>query len=229
MTAIPINQRLFPGEGYHLFVNEIARHMPSAGTVLDLGCGDNRMLHLWREPHREVWGTDFQRHPALISPARFQLLEPDGTIPFSDGTFDLIVSRWVFEHVIDPVDFLKHVARVLRPGGVFVSLTVNDKHYISWLARLLHLAPHSWTQSIVHLFLGRPHEDTFPTYYRMNSLAKVVRAARAASLEVIHSRFYTSQEYFAFSKIAFSMAAFVDAALECVWPTLGRMYWVVSL
>ncbi|MBI3412288.1 MAG: class I SAM-dependent methyltransferase [Planctomycetes bacterium] len=229
MASISINQRLFPDESYHLFLNEIERHMPPEGAVLDLGCGDNRMLAPWLAPRRQMWGVDFHKHPALVDPACFRLLEPDGTIPFDDNSFDVIISRWVLEHVTHPERFLADVARVLRPGGVFVSLTVNAKHYVSWLARLFHLAPHSWTQTLIHRLLGRPHEDTFTTYYRLNSLERMDRAARPAGLDVMHSRFYASQEYFAFSKSIYSLAAFVDGTLEMAWPTLGKMYWVVSL
>lgn len=229
MALISINQRLFPNESYHLFLNEIERHTPGEGAILDLGCGDNRMLDAWRNPRRQVWGVDFHKHPALADPADFHLLETDGTIPFDDGSFDLIVSRWVLEHVVSPDRFLAEVARVMRPGGMFVSLTVNAKHYVSWLARLFHIAPHSWTQALIHRVLGRAHEDTFTTYYRLNSRGRMDRAARQAGFEVIHSRFYASQEYFAVSKVIYSLAAFVDGTLELVWPTLGKMYWVVSL
>src|SRR5262245_51498081 len=149
MASPSINQRMFPGDSYHLFLDEIERRMPQTGAVLDLGCGDNRMLDTWRTPRRQVWGVDFQEHPALVDHANFRLLKTDGSIPFGEDTFDLIASRWVLEHVTSPGAFLTDVARVLRPGGVFVNLTVNAKHYIPWTARLFHLAPHTWTQTLI--------------------------------------------------------------------------------
>ena len=141
----------------------------------------------------------------------------------------MVVSRWVLEHVTHPETFLAEVARVLRPGGVFVSLTVNARHYVPWLARLLHLAPHSWTQQLMRCLHGRAEEDTFPTCYRMNSLAQVRRAAQKTGLDLQASRFYASPEYFGFSSVLYALAALADRVLEGLWPGLGRIYWVVSL
>src|SRR5438876_379212 len=168
MTTKTFSQRFFPDEDYRLFWNEVQRNMPEEGCILDLGCGDNRFLAHWRNARRRIWGTDFQAHPKLNYPDWFRLLEKDGRIPFPDHYFDLITSSWVLEHVAHPEFFLAEVARVLRPGGTFVSLTVNAKHYVPCLARVFHLAPHSWTQKLLHALHGRADEDTFPTFYRMN-------------------------------------------------------------
>jgi SAM-dependent methyltransferase len=224
-----IVKRLFPGEDYGLFMAAIKANMPAEGCLLDLGCGDNRLLAPWRNGTRQVWGADFQAHPQLAHVDWFRLLQADGGIPFPDASFDLITSQWVLEHVTQPESFLNEVARVLRPDGAFVSLTVNAKHYVSWMARLLHLAPHAWTQKLIYWLLGRAEEDTFPTHYRMNSLAQLRRAIRNTGLELHSSRFYASPEYFGFSSVLYSLAALVDRVLEGVWPSLGSIYWVVVL
>ncbi|MGC3947713.1 MAG: class I SAM-dependent methyltransferase [Chryseolinea sp.] len=39
---------------------------------------------------------------------------------FNDNTFDLFVTQDVFEHVMDPTNAFKEIARVLKPGGVHV-------------------------------------------------------------------------------------------------------------
>ena len=44
-------------------------------------------------------------------------------MPFDDGSYDAVVSRSVFHHIPTPEIVLKHITRILRPGGVaFVSL-----------------------------------------------------------------------------------------------------------
>lgn len=52
----------------------------------------------------------------------FSVIEDRGeTLPFSDGSFDLVYGRQVLHHAGDLEKFCKEVARVLRPGGQFIA------------------------------------------------------------------------------------------------------------
>jgi len=46
-------------------------------------------------------------------------------LPFADGTFDLILSHEVLEHVADDRKAVAEVTRVLRPGGRAVLFVPN--------------------------------------------------------------------------------------------------------
>jgi ubiquinone/menaquinone biosynthesis C-methylase UbiE len=50
---------------------------------------------------------------------RFELSEPT-VLPADDDAFDVVVSWSAFEHVDDPPALMREIARVLRPGGVFM-------------------------------------------------------------------------------------------------------------
>lgn len=57
---------------------------------------------------------------------------------FADGSFDLVVTQDVFEHVLDPEAAFREVARTLRPGGMHVFTTpLVNKHLPSqvWASR----------------------------------------------------------------------------------------------
>jgi SAM-dependent methyltransferase len=212
-------------EGYHA---ALRGRLLVAERVLDLGCGDNAELARYRTPGREVWGVDVQRHPRVAFPEWFRLMGPSGRVPFPDATFDLVASRWVLEHVAEPEVFLAEVSRLLRPGGSFVSLTVNAWHYVTWLSRSVGILPHAWTQRLVRSLYGREPHDTFPTYYRLNTTGQFRRTARRAGLEYEMVVRFANPDYFRFSPL-FRRAAIVwDWLLEKTAVGLGRVYLVVS-
>jgi SAM-dependent methyltransferase len=212
-----------------MFFRELEARMPSAGTVLDLGCGANAALAHYRTPDRQVWGVDYEAHPQLAYPAWFRPLLPQGHVPFPDASFDLVASSWVLEHVPEPAVFLAEVFRVLRPGGAFVSLSINAWHYVTWVSRLFGMLPHWVTQAVVLRLYGRPEHDTFPTWYRLNTSASLRRHARAAGLEVAGLSRHVSFGYFSFSAFLRRLAVHVDHMLDRISPDLGRIYFVVTL
>jgi hypothetical protein len=121
------------------------------------------------------------------------------------------------------------VARILRPGGHFVALTINGLHYVTWITRLLHLLPHEAIQALVCRLYGRPPEDTFPTYFRLNTLPALRRAARAAGLELASLVRFANPDYFSFWPPLRRAAVVLDWCLERFCPGLGRIYLVVTL
>jgi len=213
-------------EGYH---GAIRSSLPGTRRLLDLGCGDNTDLAVYRGRNREVWGVDFQAHPQLANRAWFRPLEANGAVPFPAGYFDAIASRWVLEHVAQPQRFLDEVQRLLRPGGCFIALTVNAGHYVSWLSRLTDLLPHTAKQWLVQRLYSRPLHDTFPTCYRLNTRAGVRRQALRAGLRLTNVARFANPDYFSFSPMLRRGAVLADWLLERAGTDLGRLYMVVTL
>jgi len=229
--AFPFFQRWFPNEinhwdGFRQFIDQKA---PRAGRMLDLGCGNNRLLQHHRTPEREAWGTDFTAHPQLAFPEWYRPLGVDGTIPFADASFDLVCSHMVMEHVASPQFFLREIARVLKPGGWYIGESIHARHYVTWIRRLFDLVPHAWVQSLVRRLYGRAEHDTFPTCYRMNSRHTLARLATETQLELAGWRGYVSPGYFAFSPILHRGAVVFDWCVERVMPGFGQLYFTVLL
>ena len=80
-------------------------HDVDTGTrVLNYGCGQRKGDH-------EV-GVDISTDTDADV-----LVGPDGRLPFPENSFDLVISRYVFEHVFNLLDVLAEIERVLKPGG----------------------------------------------------------------------------------------------------------------
>jgi SAM-dependent methyltransferase len=103
--------------------------------VADVGCGDgitDLALALRGRPAR-LTGYDLNATNTehLLAEARAEgvadHLPPnlrfetsdETTIPAADDSFDVVVSWSAFEHVLQPVEVLSEIRRVLRPDGVF--------------------------------------------------------------------------------------------------------------
>lgn len=161
--------------------DSVVQHLTPETRLLDFGAGRGAIdLHDWRQHAGFVAGVDVD--PAVLANPHLHeakvLAPPDYRIPYPDGTFDVVCSINVFEHVPEPVQALREIARVLRPGGRCVIQTPNRRHYIPVLASLTPHAFHVW----YNRRRGRAEEDTFPTVYRCNTPAAVRRTAEAAGL-----------------------------------------------
>ena len=118
-----------------LYAADLARHRAAyrfaaarAGTacVLDLGCGTGYGSAELAAGGVRVVGLD-RVAPAAgpqRSAARFVRGEL-GALPFAAASFDLVVSFQVIEHLLDPTDYLREIARVLRPAGLLLLSTPN--------------------------------------------------------------------------------------------------------
>ena len=97
----------------------------------------------------------------------------------TDRLFDLVTMRMVVEHVDDPPAVAGAVARLLRPGGIAVVLTVNRSSPLTVMSRFV---PFSLHHPIKALFWGSEEEDTFPVRYKMNSRTALARVFDSAGL-----------------------------------------------
>jgi 2-polyprenyl-6-hydroxyphenyl methylase/3-demethylubiquinone-9 3-methyltransferase len=101
--------------------------------VLDLGCAGGFMAEALDDRGARVTGID----PAerAVAAARAHAAETGRAIrydtgvgealPYGDAAFDAVVSVDVLEHVSDLAQVIREVARVLRPGGLFLFDTIN--------------------------------------------------------------------------------------------------------
>jgi ubiquinone/menaquinone biosynthesis methyltransferase len=98
------------------------------GPVLDLCAGtmDLTAMLAAARPHDRLVAVDFS--PAMLQAGRHkaagaEVVVADATaLPFADGTFSAVVCGFGMRNLADPERGVREVRRVLRPGGVFVTL-----------------------------------------------------------------------------------------------------------
>jgi SAM-dependent methyltransferase len=152
---------------------------------LDLGCG-HRIVpdqfapldtqRRWVARARRIVGIDVDegllRNPLID----LRVKGLGGSLPFPDGSFDLVSANMVAEHLPDPKLVLDDVRRVLRTGGRFVLLTPN---YLYYLIAIASLTPERLKKWLILQLERREAGDVFPAFYRMNTPGRI----RALALE----------------------------------------------
>jgi len=104
---------------------------PLAGkTALDVGCGAGLLAEPLARLGAKVTAIDAAAPliEAAQAHAEGQGLDIDyrfSTVELLDGSFDLVTSMEVIEHVADPQAFLNSLAARLAPGGLLVLSTPN--------------------------------------------------------------------------------------------------------
>ena len=131
---------------------------PYAGThrrVIDIGCAGGFFVKAADEAGWEAHGVEPSRH--LVGYARRELglsRVEQGTLSdrrYPDGFFDAVTYWDVLEHLPDPMQELREVSRVVRPGG---AVLINYPNFASVWSRLL--GRKWWFVLSVHLYYFTP-------------------------------------------------------------------------
>lgn len=164
-----------------IFRERILAQLRPESIVLDLGAGAGIVEQMnFRRLARRICGVDLDTrvvNNAMLDEGR---VADARAIPYEDGRFEVVFADNVLEHLEAPLSVFREVARVLKPGGVFLFKTPNKWHYMPTIARL---TPHGFHQYVNRL-RGRAEADTFPTRYRANTKEVIVRLASEAGLTV---------------------------------------------
>jgi SAM-dependent methyltransferase len=126
---------------YYLFN---AFQMKKGMTLLEPGCGRGEHLRLFKALGLDVYGLDLSPEaPSLAKDLNISVcdLELD-SLPYPDDHFDVIYSKSFLEHIRDPSKFLKEAYRVLKPGGLLLSMVPDwESQHQKFYDDYTHVSP----------------------------------------------------------------------------------------
>jgi ubiquinone/menaquinone biosynthesis C-methylase UbiE len=133
----------------------------NAETILDVGTGTGRFAIFLAKKGKNIVAVD--QSSEMLEVAKQKSIEDEVSdfiefvqgdverLPFEDNTFEAVISIHVMTHFNDINNFISEIARVLKPGGIFVfdlSESFTAKAY----------------QFIRNIIFQKP--QTYPDYFR---------------------------------------------------------------
>jgi SAM-dependent methyltransferase len=159
--------------------------------ILDVGCGDGHFASVVFPE-----GVDIGIDPGIVDAReasargvyRLVVTASSLAVPFPDRTFASVLSNCVLEHIADLDTTLAEIARVLRPGGLFVATVISDRFSDFFIP------PGPWTR----LGLSRVRDayvrwfNRKARHFHLDSPQTWIARLARAGLSVERWRFYSS-------------------------------------
>ena len=168
-----------------------------APRILDAGCGS--LNHFRFKTNSQFVGIDISQEQLDRNKAFSEKILGDiQAYDLSGSNFDVIICRFVLEHLDVPNKALTNLVRALSQEGIIVMVAPN---LISISGLVTKLTPH-WFHVFAHRVLFRnkqtsmaDHEERFPTPFRYSMTPRrIIALARSSGLKVRYFCMYEGWE-----------------------------------
>lgn len=229
-----------------------AHALPPAPAILDVGCGTGEITSRLAEefPRATLVGVDLieshlalarSRYPELADRVTFR--EADAfELPFTAGSFDLVVCRHMLQSIPQPERVLAEMVRVAKPGGLLHLIPEDYDMIFAAPARLdiaafWHAGPRAFSAAAgIDLHIGRniyhhlralPVDDIRIDYVHVDTL-RVPRATFATIFEAWRDGFTESiATHLGWSEA--KVRDHFDATIECIRDPDAFALWLVPV
>lgn len=173
---------------------------PQRLKLLEVGCGRaTASIYLAKSLGADVTATDYSSEALALAEENMRKHSVPGTIghaeahrlPFQNEVFDVVLSLGVMEHISNPSDVYGEMLRVLRPGGVVISMNVPEKRSIqdhfSWLNNRKPLRNHDKLGSEKTWLDAETKSKTAGVYRSVDSANGFTEAAQSAGFKEVQA------------------------------------------
>jgi SAM-dependent methyltransferase len=167
---------------------EAVRPIAADARVLEVGCGAHGLIFFFGSENG-VGVDPLADHYRTLFPAwqhRAKTYAASGeTLPFADGSFDVVLCDNVVDHAHDPAQILREISRVMAPGALLF-FEVNVHHPLYHVAASVHAG---WRA------LGIPFEITpFADHTYHYTLPAARRLFEGLPLDLVQERDTVAEE-----------------------------------
>ena len=201
---IPVEDRYF---------SLVSEYLTDGTRVLDYGAGpDFKIGRRLANKNVEIFSMDVDPLSIERNPNSHKVVCDGERIPFKNEYFDMIVFKYVFEHLRNPQLVLKECSRCLKQRGYIIFLCPNSRSYVSFLGRVI---PLFLRKKIRKLIGGIDDSDTFPVYYRLNTPKRIVRVMKETGFnKVVIGSYVGYPTYWEFSSVLHAFFCLFHKLLE---------------
>lgn len=208
------------------YASAVAAALRPGMRVLDVGAGAAPSVDAADRPEGVEWvGQDIVASELAKAPEGAYDGVVVGSItehdPALDDRFDLIVSRFVFEHVTPLPEAIEHLRRALVPGGRLIALLSGR-----WSAQALlnRVVPTKLAERTMGHTIDRDPETIFPAHYDHCDRAGLERTLAGWRRAEVRS-YFCGGGYFKFSPTV--LAAYIgveELVARRGWDSLATYY-----
>lgn len=108
------------------FFKNIVPTLPRLRRILDIGCATGRLLYHFKDLGWDTAGVDLCLESAEYGNREYGvgiLAKSLQDAAFPEGCFSVVHSSHLIEHVENPRELVREIARILLPEGVFICVT----------------------------------------------------------------------------------------------------------
>jgi SAM-dependent methyltransferase len=161
----------------------------AGGSILENGCGIGMYVEHLLPLGGRVIGLEYDFERAAQAARRSpEIINAAGEyLPFPSGSFDLVLSHEVIEHVVDDRAAVGEMVRVLKPHGRAVIFCPNkgypfETHGIYWRGK------YSFGNKLFINYLPRVWRDRLAPHVRVYSYGDLERLFRGLPVQFIERR-----------------------------------------